>query len=310
MDEFELIRRYFNRGEPNRPDVSLGIGDDAALLQPPPHHELAITTDTMVEGVHFPAGAPAHAIGYRALATNLSDLAAMGAMPAWATLALTLPQSEEQWLENFAQGFFELADEFDVALIGGDVTRGPLTITVTAHGWVPTGCALRRDGARPGDLIFVTGELGAAAAGLKAYPAANRDRYLYPRPRVAEGQALRGAASAAIDISDGLLADLGHIVAMSGVGADIRLDRLPMAPALAQFDAQAAREMALTGGDDYELCFTVAPDSVAAVRDRWRQNWPPVTEIGIVREQRVLRCIASDGQLWQPDTTGFRHFSR
>ncbi|HET7675523.1 MAG TPA: thiamine-phosphate kinase, partial [Gammaproteobacteria bacterium] len=229
MDEFALIRRFFRR-DVTRSDVVLGVGDDAALLQTPAGTELAISTDTMVEGVHFPAGAPAHAIGWRALATNLSDLAAMGATPAWATLALTLPQADEAWLQEFARGFFELADQFGVALVGGDVTQGALTVTVTIHGHVPAGAALRRSGAKPGDRVFVTGKLGGAAAGLAAYPNDGRGRYLYPQPRVAEGVALRGFASAAIDISDGLVADLGHIAEASGVGAQMALEKVPQAP--------------------------------------------------------------------------------
>lgn len=312
MNEFELIRRYFDRaGDPaRRRGVVLGIGDDAALVQAPDHHEVAITTDTMVEGVHFPAGAPAHAIGYRALATNLSDLAAMGAAPAWATLALTLPRAGEAWLEGFAAGFFELADEFDVALIGGDVTRGPLTITVTVHGFVPAGSALRRDAARPGDCIFVTGELGGAAAGLAAYTgaASQRDRYLYPRPRAAEGQALRGLARAAIDISDGLLADLAHIAAASGVGARIELARVPRDPALAGLDENASFEMALGGGDDYELCFTIERGRVAALRRAWRDDWAELHEIGAIETGSSVECIGPDGSRWRPASMGYRHF--
>ncbi|HET8551846.1 MAG TPA: thiamine-phosphate kinase [Gammaproteobacteria bacterium] len=302
MNEFELIQRYFRRAN-SRADVALGIGDDAALIQPPPGHELAITTDTMVEAVHFPAGASARAVGFRALATNLSDLAAMGAAPAWVTLALTLPEADAGWLEHFAAGFFELAEAFNVTLIGGDVTRGPLTITVGAYGLVPEGKAVRRGGARPGDRIFVTGALGDAAVGLRKYSPANdgRDRYLYPQPRVAEGQALRGYATAAIDISDGLLADLGHLVEASGVGADIELARIPTAP-------EADPQTALTGGDDYELCFTVAPARIDAMRAAWLDDWAPLHDIGIVTQQRELRCIAPDGTLWHSDEAGYKHF--
>ncbi|HET7586839.1 MAG TPA: thiamine-phosphate kinase [Gammaproteobacteria bacterium] len=309
MDEFALIRRYFDRPGDNARGVSLGIGDDAALLQVPAGHELAVTTDTMVEAVHFPADAPAHGIGYRALATNLSDLAAMGATPAWATLAVTLPGADAAWIEAFSRGFFELADAFDVALVGGDVTRGPLTITVGMYGVVAAGTALRRSGARPGDRIVVTGALGEAAAGLKAWPLADGGgRYLYPQPRVAEGQALRGYASAAIDISDGLLADLGHIIEASGVGAEVAAGQVPLAPTLASFDSATARETALTGGDDYELCFTIEPERLDALRQVWQPEWAELHEIGVISDQRTLRCIAPDGTLWQPDAPGYRHF--
>lgn len=308
MDEFALIRRYFDR-VCDRQDVRLGVGDDAALVLLPPGCELAISTDTMVEAVHFPTGAPAHAIGYRALATNLSDLAAMGAEPAWATLALTLPASDAAWLEAFSAGFFELADEFDVALIGGDVTRGPLTVTVTVHGAVPAGAALRRSGAAPGERIFVTGELGAAAVGLAAYPdGPSRGRYLYPRPRIAEGGALRRRASAAIDVSDGLLADLGHILDASGVGATVTLDAIPFAAELERFDADAARRMALTGGDDYELCFTVEPARVDELLQSWSNDHAPLREIGVVEARPGLRCRTSDGRAWTPPEAGYRHF--
>ncbi|HET7569417.1 MAG TPA: thiamine-phosphate kinase [Gammaproteobacteria bacterium] len=302
MNEFELIERYFRRPH-GRPDVPLGIGDDAALLQSPPGHELAMTTDTMVEAVHFPAGAPPHAVGFRALATNLSDLAAMGATPAWTTLALTLPEADEVWLGDFAAGFFELADAFDVALVGGDVTRGPLTITIGACGIVPAGKAMRRSGAQSGDRIFVTGALGEAAAGLKSYSreSSDRNRFLYPQPRVAEGTALREYASAAIDISDGLLADLGHLIEASGVGADLQLERIPAA-------AGADPQLALTGGDDYELCFTVPSTKVDALRAAWRDDWAPIHDIGSIADERGVRCIAPDGTLWHADTAGYQHF--
>ncbi|HET6656068.1 MAG TPA: thiamine-phosphate kinase [Gammaproteobacteria bacterium] len=308
MDEFELIRRYFDRATVRRDDVELGIGDDAALVRVPDGHELAVTTDTMVESIHFPADAPAHAIGYRALATNLSDLAAMGAAPAWATLALTLPSADEAWLDAFSRGFFELAETFDVALIGGDVTRGALTVTVGMYGIVPAGQALRRNRARAGDRIVVTGTLGAAAAGLQAWPAGKeqRGRYLYPQPRVAEGLALRGYASAAIDVSDGLLADLGHIIEASGVGAEVEVGEVPLA--LEGVEAARAHNMALTGGDDYELCFTIDPARLDALRETWQPGWAELHEIGVVSEQKTLRCIAPDGSLWQAETQGFRHF--
>ena len=238
-----------------------------------------VTVDTIVAGVHFPPDTSAEDIGYRALAVNLSDIAAMGAMPAWATLALTMPAADESWLEGFCAGFFSLARAHDVTLIGGDTTAGPLTVTVQIMGHVPAGKALRRSGAQPGDLVFVSGHLGDAAAGLALIEkradtsnAAHRDflieRFLRPVPRIGLGKALRGLASATIDISDGLGADLGHILEASGVGARIDPDRLPRSRALIEtFEPMRAFELALSGGDDYELCFTLAPERVRLIPD-------------------------------------------
>ncbi len=302
MDEFELIRRYFSRDAGKRGDVVAGIGDDAALVEVPRGQQLAVTTDTMLEGVHFPADAPAHAVGYRALATNLSDLAAMGAEPAWATLALALPSADKAWFEDFSAGLFELADEFHVALIGGDITRGPLAVTVAAYGFAPPGRALRRAGARAGDCIFVTGLLGAGAAGLSAYPSmtGRGRRYLYPRPRVAEGLALRGRANAAIDISDGLLADLGHVCAASGVGATLRTDAMPM--------ATSDVDSALNGGDDYELCFTIDSTRVDELKREWKADLAALTPIGAIESEAGVRCLDAEGREWRSAKPGYRHF--
>jgi thiamine-monophosphate kinase len=246
VGEFELIDRFFAKLGATRPDVLLGVGDDAALLVPPPAEVLALCVDTLVEGVHFPTGLDAADIGWRALAVNLSDLAAMGAKPAWATLALTLPRLDEameDWLEAFALGFDALARQHGVALVGGDTTRGPLTISVTAAGFVPAGQSLQRSGARVGDLVYVTGWPGDAAAGLellqgKRQCASRADRSILesrfrrPEPRVAVGQKLRGLAPACIDVSDGLAQDLGRLAAASGVGARLRVNELPRSRAL------------------------------------------------------------------------------
>lgn len=304
MDEFGLIRQYFDRGDYPQSVVGLGIGDDAAVLDVPPGYQWVVATDTLVDTVHFPTGAPPHAIGYRALATNLSDLAAMGAEPAAATLALTLPDADSTWLAAFSQGFFELADEFNVALVGGDTTRGPLTVTVAVYGLVPSGKAVQRRGATPGDHVLVTGELGAAGAGLEAYFDSSRtthERYLYPYPRVAEGLLMRDYASAAIDISDGLVADVGHMTERSVVGCQIREASIPVADG-------ASLEMALSGGDDYELCIAVEPDKLTLLHQHWAAMACPLTDIGVVTARPGVRCLRADGRHRVLDTLGYHHF--
>lgn len=268
--EFALIERYFQHQTTQRSDVILGIGDDAALLQIPPNTLLAVAMDTMVAGRHFlPATSPFD-IAYKAVAVNLSDLAAMGAEPAWLTLALTMPESDSAWLQQFSDGLSQLANRYQMQLIGGDTTCGPLTVTIQAHGFVPRECALTRAGAKPGDKIYVSGTLGDAGLGLRAAQAqiglSNQDKEFVimrlnrPEPRVALGLKLRGIASSAIDISDGLLADLQHILDTSKVGAIIDADKLPLSSALKNnLSADEAKHLALTAGDDYELCFTVSP---------------------------------------------------
>jgi thiamine-monophosphate kinase len=271
--EGEVIERYFRHLGAVRTDVALGIGDDAALLRPAPGCELVQCTDALVEQVHFPAGSAPRSIGHRALAVNLSDLAAMGATPAWALLSLTLPRLDEAWLGEFALGFARLAREYDVALVGGNLSRGPLTITVHLTGQVPVGTALRRSGGRAGDQLWVSGTLGDAAQGLALRlaggaqtPAPDVDgfaawlcaRFEYPTPRVALGLGLRTLASACIDLSDGLLADLPRLSAASGCGAELDLERLPISPALRAVSGDSAWQQALAGGEDYELCFTAS----------------------------------------------------
>ncbi len=315
LGEFELIAKYFADGGAGRGDVVLGVGDDAALLRVPPDREFVVCADTIVSGVHFPADTAPHAVGHRALAVNLSDLAAMGAEPAWFTLALTLPRSDEAWVQEFAAGLLALAREHRVALVGGDTTSGPLSATVQAMGFSAPGAALRRSGARAGDAIFVSGAPGEAAAGLALLrrslaPTADRgalvERFLYPSPRVALGQALVGVASAAIDVSDGALADLGKLLEASGVGACVDPEALLVSPTLRRMeDRSAAIRWATSGGDDYELCFTVPEAKLRAVRELESRLGLPLTRIGSVEEQRGLR--ASDGEPLA--AAGFDHFT-
>ncbi|MBE9532944.1 MAG: thiamine-phosphate kinase [Proteobacteria bacterium] len=272
--EFSLIQRYFEQLTPPRDDVKLGIGDDCALLQPPADHLLAVSIDTLVEGVHFFADVDVKTLGHKSLAVGLSDLAAMGATPAWFTLALSLPEIDEGWLHDFSQGLAALASEHNIQLVGGDTTRGPLTISIQVHGFVKQKQALRRDGAQVGDLIYVTGTLGDAGAALQLKlqqlnePSLNENDHNYlqqrlqqPTPRLMIGQQLSGLASSAIDISDGLLADLGHILEKSHVGARLDLTQLPLSTSLQKIELEPAIQLALNSGDDYELCFTISPEN-------------------------------------------------
>jgi thiamine-monophosphate kinase len=272
MDEFQLIERFFRRPKSSSA-VKVGIGDDGAVLTTRYDQDLVVVTDTLVEGVHFFPGAEPADLGYKTLAVNLSDLAAMGAEPNWATLNLVLPKADSRWLEEFAKGFFSLADRYHVALVGGDTSRGPLNIAVTAGGSVPRGEALCRNGARNGDLIYVSGTVGDAALGLQLVSGSSDlsgdreirlvERLRRPEPRTLLGQLLRPWATAAIDISDGLAADLAHVAAASGgLGAVIEGDRLPLSTeALDLRTKQQLIPIALGGGDDYELCFCVSPEN-------------------------------------------------
>lgn len=315
--EFDLIKRYFARA-PSRPDVVLGIGDDGALLAPAPGAELVVSTDTLVAGVHFPEGTHPSDIGYKALAVNLSDLAAMGADPAWFLLNLTLPAADPEWLEAFSEGLFALAREARVALVGGDTTRGPLSITITVHGFVPQGSALRRSGAKAGDRIYVTGLLGEAALGLglwqqrleipEEYHDAVAGRFLRPKPRVDEGRALRHLASAAIDVSDGLAADLGHLLAASGLGGRVRLAQLPVSAAYDSVFQTVGWDLALAGGDDYELCFTLPPEALPrfyALLPRFNCGF---THIGDV-ESGAGVCFMDGSHPYLLRRSGYDHFA-
>jgi thiamine-monophosphate kinase len=314
LSEFDIIARYFSRPGTARDDVVLGVGDDAALLQPPPGRQLAVAVDTLVAGRHFPAHTAAFDTGWKALAVNLSDLAAMGATPAWATLSLTLPGVDEGWLQSFADGFYSLAEEHRVALVGGDTTRGPLSISVQVLGHVAAGKALRRAAAAPGQAIFVSGTPGDAACALRALQRGDNvdavlaERLNRPQPRVALGCALAGLAAAAIDVSDGLLADLGHILAASGCGAMLSPERLPVSAALSALPVEEVRACQFNGGDDYELCFTVDPGRRGELDALLQTQAVNVAEIGVIEAQPGLRCRHADGSVTTPVIAGFDHF--
>ncbi len=292
VDEFDLIKRYFVRVDEAR-GVVTGIGDDGAVLQPDPGRELINVIDTLVEGVHFPHGTNAADLGYRSVAVNLSDIAAMGGRPRWMTLALTLVESDEVWVANFAKGLHEAAMAHDMSLVGGDLTHGDsIVVTVQITGDVAEGKAIHRSGARVGDTIFVTGTVGDAAAGLELLSTGKPDdylssRFLRPTAQVRFAQTLVGVASAAIDISDGLLGDLQKLLAASGVGAEVDLDALPLSDALcAAFAGEAQRRFALCGGDDYELCFTASDDALPDSED------PRITAIGRIVAGDSIVCRA------------------
>jgi thiamine-monophosphate kinase len=316
MAEFALIDRIRARLPQPRADVLLGIGDDAALLRVPAGMALAVATDTLNAGVHFAHDAAPAAIGWKSLAVNLSDLAAMGATPAWCTLSLSLPQADAAWLDGFLDGFLALAREHDVALVGGDTTRGPLSICVTVHGLVDPARALRRDGARVGDEVWVTGTLGDAALALAQLQAGGAAdplllaRLERPTPRVACGHGLRGIAHACIDLSDGLLQDLGHVCRASGVAAEIVLDALPASRTLLSLSTAETRiGWQAIGGDDYELCFTApvpARDAIAALST---SSGVPATRIGRIVGGTGVRALHADGSEYLPPRGGYSHFS-
>lgn len=322
MGEFELIRKFFQRPVHRSP---LGVGDDCALLAPAPGMQLAVSTDMLVEGRHFFADVNPQLLGHKALAVNLSDLAASGAKPLAFTLALSLPRADAAWCQAFADGLFALADQHQCELVGGDTTQGPLTICITVFGEVPAGQALLRSGAQVHDDIWVSGSLGDARIALDALlrqhalpPAVlaqARQRLEQPTPRVALGLALRGIATSCLDISDGLLGDLNHILEASQVGARIdanitrglmRARRHPMMAALAMSRIDACT---LAGGDDYELCFTAPPDAQSAVREAAAQAGVPVTCIGRIEAERGVRVMAPGGQQLPLRFAGFEHFA-
>lgn len=317
MGEFELIRQFFAAARCARPGagVALGIGDDCALLQVAAGEQLAISTDTLVEGVHFPPAADPYLLGQRTLAVAVSDLAAMGAAPLAFTLALTLPAVSADWLQAFARGLDAMATSCDVRLIGGDTTRGPLSLTVTVFGAVPAGQALLRSGAQAGDLLCVGGPLGDAAGALALVLAERTapdaiveplvEHYWSPQPQLALGQALRNRATAALDISDGLLADCGHIALASGVALQIEQSRLPLSDALQYLLGEAsARLAALTGGDDYILAFTLPP---ACLTELLAEGWP-VHVIGSVLPGQGVSLVDDQGHDITPLIRGYQHF--
>ena len=318
MGEFDLIARYFDRPVRRSP---LGIGDDCALLQPAPGMQLAVTSDMLVEGRHFLSTVDPRRLGHKALAVNLSDLAASGARPLAFTLSLALPTADAAWLAGFSKGLLALADAHQCELVGGDTTRGPLCINITAFGEVPAGGALLRSGARAGDELWVSGTLGDARLALEAFrgrialPQAvfesARARLEQPQPRVALGQALVGIASSAIDVSDGLLGDLGHILQRSGVGASVQAACAPQLLAAAQglvLDEAIVRELVFAGGDDYELAFTAPAAQRAAVEAAATQAGTRVTRIGVIDAEPGLRVLDAQGRALAQDFTGFDHF--
>jgi len=319
MDEFAIIREYFTRAPSPASGAQVGVGDDAAILRVDAGRELVITTDLLVAGRHFPIDTDAYSIGHKSLAVNLSDLAAMGAEPAWFTLGLALPEADPDWLSNFSRGLFALAERWNVSLVGGDTVRGPLTVAVQAAGTVPAGAAVLRRGARPGDHVCVTGTLGDAALALAARQgravvpeddlARLRVRLDRPEPRVREGVALRGLASAMIDVSDGLAADLGHVLQASGVGARLHLEAVPLSDALRRSAGADAAAGALSGGDDYELCFTVPAASEADAVAALAALGCRTTRIGVIVADSGLRVVDAAGREHALGAAGFDHFS-
>jgi thiamine-monophosphate kinase len=319
MGEFDLIARYFKRPAKRSP---LGVGDDCALLAPAPGMQLAVSSDMLVEGRHFLSTVDPARLGHKALAVNLSDLAACGARPLAFTLALALPGVDEPWLEDFSRGLFALADEHGCELVGGDTTRGPLNICITVFGEVPTGAALLRSGTRAGDDIWVSGTLGDARLALEVFRgtlalpadvfAAARQRMEQPTPRVALGLALRGTASAAVDVSDGLVGDLGHILASSRVGATLDADVAASVVAAATgsgLGTDVLRTCALSGGDDYELVFTAAPSARAAVEQAGKESATRVTRIGRIEADAGLRIVDASGAPIAQRFGSFDHFA-
>lgn len=319
--EFDLIARYFNRVRSSRRDVELGIGDDCALLTVADKQMLAVSTDTLVSGVHFLPDIDPADLGYKSLAVNLSDLAAMGADPAWLSLAITLPKSNSQWLSAYSDSLFELLDYYGIQLVGGDTTRGPLSLTLTIHGLVPAGRALTRRGARIGDWIYVTGSLGDSAAGLAILQNTLHvddeetrqrliQRHLRPQPRILQGQALRDLASSAIDLSDGLISDLQHILKASECGARINLDAIPQSDWLRGcVDEEQALRWALSGGEDYELCFTVPEINRGALELALGHLGADYTCIGQIGPSSEGLRFFRDNKATELNWKGYDHFS-
>jgi thiamine-monophosphate kinase len=316
LNESAIIERFFSQPSTHRRDVPIGIGDDAAITRLAPGYDLVIATDVLLEGTHFTANTPARSIGHRSLAVNLSDLAAMGAEPLWATLALSLRKPDGAWLSEFSHGFFRLARQFKLALVGGDTVRGRRGATVTVHGRVRPGRYVTRRGARPGDAVYVTGHPGDGVGGRLLLDRPHRAgrggaslirRFLYPAPRVREGRALVGIATAMIDISDGLHEDAGKLVTASGGGAELHADAVPLSAGLLRFAGAGALRLALTGGDDYELLFTVPPAKEARLH-RLASGWRcPLTRLGQVTRGRSVQWQFHGRPFAVPART-FRHF--
>lgn len=320
MNEAEIIRRIATRGSRERADVVLGIGDDAAILRVPEGHELVVSTDRVVEGVHFLPHMDPYSIGYKALAVNLSDLAAMGAEPAWFTLNLALPKADEIWLNTFCNGLFTVADAFGVALVGGDTDRAPLAVGIQIMGFVPRGKGIRRKGANAGDVIYVTGTLGDAMLGLEISRGvlkttnAARDqllaRFERPTPRIAVGLGLRGIATACIDVSDGLAADLGRILEASGVGATVMIENVPFSDYFRRCAPPHALARSLTHGEDYELVFTAPESRHQEIEKLAARSGCALTPIGRIESRRGLRVVDEAGHPIKLARTGYDHFAQ
>ena len=316
VGEFDIIEKYFKQLTHSRDDVLVAIGDDCALMLPDQGKLLAVTTDTLVAGTHFFEDTDPFKLGHKCLAVNLSDLAAMGADPSWVSLALTLPEVNEDWLTSFAKGFAALANQFNVQLIGGDTTKGPLSITLTAHGQVQPGRVLTRAGASKDDLVYISGQLGSAAMALKKYfsedsiiPAELENALLAPEPRVQLGQLLTGLATSCIDISDGLLADLGHVCDASACGAEIHLEKLPCHPLVTgEIQTSGNWELPLSGGDDYELCFTIPPSLKAKFEEITRDSDLQLTQIGKITESARVEVFDESGKIVDLVKHGYTHF--
>ena len=318
MPEFDLISRLqeiiCQAPGSNAAQCLVGIGDDGAVLEVPAHSDLVVCTDSLVAGVHFPAGTSPEAIGHKALAVNLSDLAAMGADPAWFFMALTLPAEDRAWLDSFARGMAELAANARITLAGGDISSGPMSITVTALGLVDKGQALVRSGAANGDLIVVSGTPGAAAHALRkiqkgeAPASSDREALDFPEPRLKLGNALRGIATACIDISDGLMADLGHLLEQSRAGAEVELEKLPCPESARELAGNDRWSLQLAGGDDYELCFTIPPESAVDLAEISRSCGVELTIIGFINDQAGLTLKTAEGETFEPEFSAYRHF--
>ncbi|MDE1221063.1 thiamine-phosphate kinase [Vibrio aestuarianus] len=317
--EFNLINRYFSNRQPQRKDVFLALGDDCALVKPPENVRIAISTDTLVAGTHFLADANPAWVAHKALASNISDLAAMGATPAWVSFALTMPNPDEAWLKPFCDAFFELANYYNIQLIGGDTTKGPLSLTLTVQGFVPQEQALLRSGAKVGDWVYVTGELGDSKAGLdvilnnalraKPFALELEKRHYLSTPRILAGQALLNLASAAIDVSDGLISDIKHILDRSQVGVSFDVAALPLSQELLQFvgNLETAQQYALTSGEEYELCFTVPEQNKGSIASALAHCGCKVSCIGQIRPQGTFE-LHHQGKMLNWQLNGYDHF--
>jgi len=319
ISEFDIINHYFAKRTQSRGDVVFGIGDDCALLQPPTDKQLVTTVDTLVSGIHFPENTKPQDIGWKSLAVSLSDIAAMGANPAWVSLSITLPSADPNWISSFCDGFFDLLDQYHCQLITGDITHGPLSISTFVHGFITPNKAILRSTAKEGDLIYVTGTLGDSGLALDVLngkPTLNEkdkkfvlEKLNKPQPRVEEGKLINDYANSGIDISDGLAQDLGHILEDSGKGALLNLDAIPLSDAVKNnVEKPKALEYALKSGDDYELCFTLSPEDKEAVEKLVHKFDCGCVCIGVIESQTGLRGQQADGKIIHITQEGYQHF--